>query len=929
VQRRPVPHDVFVGRSAEIARITEVITRVQAGEPWLVAIEGDPGIGKTSLMRHCLAQATDLKVLSARADPAETDLDLGIVDQLLRAAGGAAPPVLAEAALAGAALTEAGTGGPVSSFAAGARLLEVVGGQQSAEAVAIVIDDLQWADHMSVEALTFTLRRLSVDPVLAVVIYRRTGDRLDETARRLLVSVENQLRISLDGLGVEDVAEMAAELKAESLDDEAVQWLYNHTGGHALYLRTVLSEGFDFDPRSPRRAALPASLAAAIGDHLRVLPAGTREILEVLAVINRRMPLAQLGQAAETGSPSAAIEPAVASGLVDWWPAEPTCPVEIRHPLVRDAIYSGITPTRRRALHARAALLVSESASWEHRVAALDRPDEGLAVELERLAKREAAAGQLALAATHLRWASDISPSQGDGERRLLTAALYLTLVDESQSLLLRQAVEAASPSPLRGCALGTMAFAAGQLGEAETRFSEALAQAQATPDGRPLAAVIANRLAGTYTLLGDGEKVQSFARWALDTGCLDAAATSQTRALVAIGASQVAGPRAALAELAHLDPDPARVGAVDVDALSFRGVFRLLAGNLSHAVGDLTASLRMARNGAVLTLGLRTYFYLALAQYLSGAWDDVLLTAEQGFSATEIRSRRFELPLLHLAAGCVPAGRGATEEAERHAREAEEIAASLDYGQERVYAAMARALVCQASGDYLGMADALVPWQDDAALDGRSRAYAVLWRPLLAEGLIGSGQTERAAAVLDQLRANSGQVSYVRSALAWLDGWLAEQQGDLEAARQSYDRGEDADAQSPVFTARLLLAHGRLLRRTGNRKEAVERLRRANQLYTELRAAPFLARTEEELAACHLPAPRAAKQSIFSLTSRETEVAHLVGKGLSNPEVAAELFISRKAVEYHLGNIYAKCGLQGRQELRRYVEQWRQPATA
>jgi DNA-binding CsgD family transcriptional regulator len=904
-----VPHDVFVGRSAEIARITEVITRVQAGEPWLVAIEGDPGIGKTSLVRHSLAQAAGMKVLSARADPAETDLDLGIVDQLLRTKPGAAPPA--------------------SSFAAGARLLEVVGGQQSAKAVAIVIDDLQWADRMSVEALTFTLRRLSVDPVLAVVIYRGTGDRLDETARRLLVSVENQLRISLDGLGVEDVAAMAAELKSESLDDEAVQWLYNHTGGHALYLRTVLSEGFDFDPRSPGRAALPASLAATIGDHLWVLPPGTREILEVLAVINRRMPLAQLGQAAETGSPSAAIEPAVASGLVDWWPAEPTCPVEIRHPLVRDAIYSGITPTRRRALHARAALMVSESASWEHRVAALDRPDEGLAVELERLAKREAAAGQLALAATHLRWASDISPSQGDGERRLLTAAIYLTLVDESQSLLLRQAVEAAAPSPLRGCALGTMAFAAGQLGEAETRFSEALAQAQATPDGLPLAAVIANRLAGTYTLLGDGEKVQSFARWALDTGCLDAAATSQTRALVAIGAAQVAGPRTALAELAHLDPDPARVGSVDVDALSFRGVFRLLAGDLDHAVGDLTATLKMARNGAVLTLGLRTYFYLALAQYLSGAWDDVLLSAEQGFSATEIRSRRFELPLLHLAAGCVPAGRGATEEAERHAKQAGEIAASLDYGQERVYAAMARALVCQASGDYLGMADALVPWLDDAALDGRSRAYAVLWRPLLAEGLIGSGQTEQAALVLDQLRANGGEASYIRSALAWLDGWVAEQQGDLEEARLSYARGEDADAQSPVYTARLLLAHGRLLRRTGNRKEAVERLRRANQLYTELRAAPFLARTEEELAACHLPAPRAAKQSVFSLTSRETEVAHLVGKGLSNPEVAAELFISRKAVEYHLGNIYAKCGLQGRQELRRYVEQWHQPATA
>jgi DNA-binding CsgD family transcriptional regulator len=235
---------------------------------------------------------------------------------------------------------------------------------------------------------------------------------------------------------------------------------------------------------------------------------------------------------------------------------------------------------------------------------------------------------------------------------------------------------------------------------------------------------------------------------------------------------------------------------------------------------------------------------------------------------------------------------------------------------------------VCQAAGDYLGMADALGHWRDDAALDGRSRVYAVLWRPLLIEGLVGSGQTELAAAVLDQLRGSSSQVGYLRPGLAWLEGWLAEQRGAPEEARQIYSGGEEsAGAHSPVYTARLLLAHGRLLRRTGQRRLAVERLRRANQVFRTLRAEPFIARTEAELAACHLPGNPAKKQSVLALTSRETEVAHLVGKGMSNPEIAAELFISRKAVEYHLGNIYAKCGLQGRQELRRFVEQWRQPA--
>jgi hypothetical protein len=92
----------------------------------------------------------------------------------------------------------------------------------------------------------------------------------------------------------------------------------------------------------------------------------------------------------------------VAAGLADWSPEEPSCPVGLRHLLVRDAVYAGIAPARRRMLHARAAVLVSESASWEHRVAALEHPDEDLAAELERLAGQEAAGGRVSLAATHL-----------------------------------------------------------------------------------------------------------------------------------------------------------------------------------------------------------------------------------------------------------------------------------------------------------------------------------------------------------------------------------------------------------------------------------------------------------------------------------------------------------------------------------------------
>ena len=261
--------DLFVGRVAELARVAEVVSLVEAGQPWLVAIEGDPGVGKTSLARRCLTGAPGLRVMSARADQAEADLDFGLVDQLLRAAGVISQPIL----------LPGGTGPAASSFSMGARLLEVVGEQQATGSLAVVVDDLQWADRRSVEALTFMLRRLSVDPVLAVVVYRGPSDRLDDAAQRMLGSVENRLHLPLGGLGPDEVAALAAALTAGPLDDEAVGWLYRGTGGHPLYLRTVLSDGFCFDPGARGRLALPRSLAAAVGDHLRVLPPETRGIL--------------------------------------------------------------------------------------------------------------------------------------------------------------------------------------------------------------------------------------------------------------------------------------------------------------------------------------------------------------------------------------------------------------------------------------------------------------------------------------------------------------------------------------------------------------------------------------------------------------------------------------------------------------------------
>jgi DNA-binding CsgD family transcriptional regulator len=901
-----------------MAQLADILDRARRGQPWVVTVEGDSGLGKTALARHALASpaAAAATRLWARADPAESDLDYGILEQLTR---GVDRGLLARYPLL---TSEMAAPAP---FAVGAQFLELIGVLQRAGLVLVVIDDVQWADHKSAEALSFAFRRLSVDPVAAILTIRGDRDQLDAPVHRMMLSLPRRRRLSLSGLTEDEVASLAAALGAGALGPDDIRRLRDRTGGHPLYLQTILSDAQGLQRLGDDPAAVPASLAATIADQLAALPAPTRSLLDMLAVVNGRVPLGLLGAAAEVAEPAAAIQPALRAGLADLSADEPSRPVAIRHALQRDALYAGLTAERRRRLHARAVRLVDAASAWAHRVAALDGPDEDLAAELEQLANAEADGGRLALAATHLQWAADVSPDRADRERRLLTAAMHLSLGDEARSPALRAAVEASAPSPLRSCVLGTMAFSAGQPREAERLFGQALDEVREDPDRRPLAAMLGNRLAGTYTVLGEGEKIMSFGRQALATGCLDAAAASQTRTLIAIGASQVAGARAALAELRHLDQDPARVGPLDIDGVAFRGIFRLLAGDLTEAVQDMTASLRLARRGATFTLGLRGYSYLTLAQYLAGAWDDAILTAEQGFSAAAIHARQYELPLLHLAAGCVPASRGAAA-GERHARLAEDIAASLGYGQERVYAGMARALVCQAAEDYPGMARALSSWLAADALDNRSRLYAALWRPLLVEGLIGVGDLDQAAAALDRLRTDNGQVSYLQPALAWLTGWLAEERGAPDQAQQIYAAGEVAGPDSPVYTARLLLAHGRLLRRLGNRKAAAERLRRAGEIYRALRAAPFISRTDDELAACGLRREPAGRGPEAAMTDRETEVARLIKQGMTNAEIAAELFITPKAVEYHLGNIYAKFGLKGRQQLRRLLSDARPP---
>ena len=159
----------------------------------------------------------------ARADRMEADLDYGVVEQLLQRVD---PEILE-----GRHLLAGGVPSGASPFAVGAELLAVIGKVLAEGPVVLALDDVQWADRPSVLALTFLLRRLSVDPLLALIMVRGDRESLDEATRRLLTSVERRLDLRLSGLGVDDVAPLAQALGIGALTAETVKRLHDQTGG--------------------------------------------------------------------------------------------------------------------------------------------------------------------------------------------------------------------------------------------------------------------------------------------------------------------------------------------------------------------------------------------------------------------------------------------------------------------------------------------------------------------------------------------------------------------------------------------------------------------------------------------------------------------------------------------------------------------------
>ena len=907
--------EVFVGRAGELALLEAAAAAARRGQPKVMLVEGEGSAGKSTLLTYFAAGLADSVVLRASGDEAELLLPYGIVDQLVASARGAGGSP--------AGLLASGLSDGVDPLAVGADLVVWLGQCCRGQGMVLaLIDGLQWADTPSARALLFAVRRLQADRVL-VVVSARPGElaRLGEGWLRFLAGDHRASRVRLGGLGPGDVVELGRALGAGELSRRAAGRLLEYTGGNPLYCRAVLEEvGIEGLDRLGGDLGVPISLAGLVLGRVGSLSPAARELVAATAVLGHHCGLAAAGALADLRDPLPALEEVVAAGILVEQPDGAAAGIGFSHLLVQRAIYGDLRPARRRRLHERAAGLVDRQRALGHRVAATIGPDDQLAGELETAAREASRLGGTAQAAAWLAQAAAASSDRETAGRRQLDAVQILVTHGEvAEAEILAAQLAAAKPSARQSWLLGVLDFLAGRAGPAEAQLRRAWHTHDRARDAS-VGAAAATELAVFCLIAG---QIREAIEWGER-----AAAGGPTRAVVrhrALGVLAIAlfadgrGPEG-LARLAFLPAAPAEVPREDTATLVWRGMAKVLAEDLAGAIADLSAAVARLRAGVPLRSASHCLSYLAGAEWRLGSWDDAVVHAELAVSLAEDADRVWELGFAHSVAAIVPALRGDWEAASGHIRRAAETGHAIGTPGAVTVAATAQAFLAMAQGD-LGRVIAAAA---TVRATGRAQYLHLLnrydWRSLEIEALIGLGRLGEAGTALAELEAAlspAGPLSALVAA-ARLRGDLATAAGHQAAAAAAFEAAwrRAAGLRVPLTVAQLEISDARRLRSAGQPQAAVARLRSARQRLITLGARPYVEVCDRELAAAGAPAGLETAPALSSLTPAEQAVARLVAAGRSNRQTAAELYVSVKTVEFHLGHIFDKLAIRSRKDL-------------
>jgi DNA-binding CsgD family transcriptional regulator len=903
----------LLGRRSECDALGELVASVRTGQSRALVLRGEAGVGKSALLEYLTQHASGCTLARAAGTESEMELAYAGLQQLY------APFLDRLGRLPSPQRDALGTafgvrdGDAPDRFLVGLAALSLLSVVAEERPLVCIVDDAQWLDAASAQALVFVARRLGAESVGLVFALREPGGE-----RHL----EGLPELALGGLDDRDAHELLATVVTGPLDEGVRDRIVAETRGNPLALLELprgltpaeLAGGFGLsdDP------ALSERIEQRFRERQAPLPAPTRLLLLVAAAEPVGDPVLVWRAAAELGIGPDAAAPLAGSGLIDFG-----AQVRFGHPLVRSAVKAAAAPEERQRVHR--ALADATDADFDpdrrawHLAHATAGLDEDVAAELESSAGRARARGGLAAGAAFHERAVELTPDPKRRAQRALLAANSKHQAGANDAALRLLAIAQAWP-------LDAHDQARAQLLHAQVTFAMTRGR-----DAPPLLLEAARRLEPLDPTLARETYLEAFA-----------AAFSADRLVRGGDAREVA------AAVLAADWEPSTRACdllLDALALLTRDGYVAAAPALKVALRSFRDE-RLSEEDELRWLGLASQIARALAD--DAAWDEltarhldlarrigafsVLPAALTDRMVVELSSGRFrvatslaaEADAVVEATGSQLAQRTSIMLANWRGRDAEALALIEARQQEVLRRGEGLWVVANEWGSaqrYNGLGryeDALAA-AELAAADPRGLAQSIWVLAELIEAAMRSGQMERATDPLAQLAELAHAAGtdwalgiHARGAALLAEGATAERlyRGAIERLSRIHMRGSQT-------LARAHLLYGEWLRRQHRRADAREQLRVAHMMLADMGAEAFAERARRELQATGETVRKRTVDTLDELTPQEGQVARLAAGGQTNPEIGAQLFLSPRTVEWHLTKVFGKLGISSRKELR------------
>ncbi len=900
---------MLCGRDAERAQIDALLEAARASRSGALVVRGEPGIGKTALLEDARGRAKDMHVLAARGIESESELPFAGLHQLLRPTLNRVedlPGPQARALRGALGLAErAGDDQFLISVACLTLLAELAEDRP----VVCLVDDAQWLDEPSADALLFVSRRLGAEGIV-ILFAARDGDERQFDSGPLSV-------LHMSGLDAEAAATVVARHAGTDVAPGVRDLLVEQADGNALALvelpTALTAAQLAGEDALPPVLPLSRDVERLFLERVRRLPEATQQLLLVAAADDTGR-LATIMQAAEAlGSDDTALDAAEQSGLV----LVRGTRLELRHPLVRSAVYQGAGRTEQRAAHrALADALGGDEAdrrAWHHVAAALD-PDEDALRQLDDAAQRASARGGHAAAARAYERAAELTADAPRRGRRFAAAAVAASMAGRNDhAVALAEQAGLLSEEPLdRAASARVRGIAELQCGTPYKGLRIFLVGAAELPEDETEKALeMLVHAAESASLAGDPEGMREVSRAAskLSVG-EDAHARFLLRFVSGLGPFSEGDPSGA-----PLLEEAVALGESDDDA---QRVF--WASAAAAFMGDLERGRVLAARAATLArqrgeVALVAHALASSAAYLlvENRYAEASADAEEAVRlGREIGAENLTgLPLGVLA--MVAAIRGREDEARKLAHEVAGFAHERGLALPSAFAVWALANVDLARGNWAQALERYDALSEVRPGFGHPLA-AILTVPDRMETLVRLGRANEALEALPAFEAWATRAgASAQSRLASCRALVAS--GD-EAMQHFDDAVRHAEVTRPFDFARIRLLYGEHLRRERRRLDARTQLRAAGEAFERFDAVVWAERARTELRASGETARKRDPSTIDQLTPQELQIARFVGEGRSNKDVAAQLFLSPRTVDYHLRKVFSKLGITSRAQL-------------